>query len=481
MMKKTLSFVLLAAPVWAADLPVTPVPEPVFFEHRQDLPLPELSPDNAPSANKPSENAPVLTENELKQRPQLLEHLINQAVIDRRWDMLADLLALYRTLPAADTTLVRYAEGALMRSQNRHDEAVQRYRQIVAEHPDLDYVRLDLGLMLAEDKQYQEAAQELAVVAKADVAPPVRRLAEQVQKNLAETQSWQPSVDFQYAQTDNVNQASDRETIEWNGRQWRKTADSLPKSAHGFRYGVGVAREKNLGGHHFLYTHFNADGVHYWDNQDFNEQSLSAAAGYKWRNAAQTWGLVPFAEQNWLGGSRYNRLAGIKAEHSRRLSNRWQLALNGSFYQKRYRQHQTAERYDSNTLSTGATGIYQVSPDWAVYGGADWSGENTRERELASDRYGLRIGSAKTFANGLGLRANLHYARRLFKKEGSLVYLFKRQDNEYLADASLWHKALSYKGLTPKLNLRYLRIDSNMPGFYSRKSLQGFVSVEKAF
>ena len=49
-------------------------------------------------------------------------------------------------------------------------------------------------------------------------------------------------------------------------------------------------------------------------------------------------------------------------------------------------------------------------------------------------------------------------------------------------NASIWHNKISMgKGLVPHLNFRYLKIDSNMSGFYSRKSMQTFVSVEKQF
>ena len=60
-------------------------------------------------------------------------------------------------------------------------------------------------------------------------------------------------------------------------------------------------------------------------------------------------------------------------------------------------------------------------------------------------------------------------------------YGYPRRDKEYHAGAALWHNKLAWQGLVPKLNFRYLKIDSNMPSFYSRSNAQWFVSVEKAF
>ena len=89
-----------------------------------------------------------------------------------------------------------------------------------------------------------------------------------------------------------------------------------------------------MGGHHFVYGNLSGDGVHYWDNQDFNEQSLRLAAGYKTVRRCNLSGLYRFAEQNWLGGKRYNRETGIHTDFSRRLNEKWRLSLNAGYYQK---------------------------------------------------------------------------------------------------------------------------------------------------
>ena len=409
-----------------------------------------------------------------------LEEQINRAVVARDWDTLKTLLESYRALPDFNPVLHDYALGGLRRSQLRHGEAVSLYRGILAKHPDLAYPRFDLGVMMFENKQYREAKAELKR-AKPDLQPPMQQLADRYLASIESAQSWQPDVSLQYEQTDNVNNASSERVIEWNGRRWNKTADSLPQKAHGIRYGAGVSREINVGGHHFVYGSLSGDGVHYWDNQDFNEQSLRLAAGYKNRSAVQSFGIVPFAEQNWLGGKRYNRETGIHTDFSRRLNEKWRLSLNAGYIKKYYRNSGSAARYNSHMPLAGATLAYSAPKNWLLYGGADWSHDMTKEAEQASVRKGIRFGAAKAFENGFGIRTNLRYARRTFDAPGSLVYHLTRKDHEYQVNASIWHNKISWKGLVPHLNFRYLKIDSNMSGFYSRKSMQTFVSVEKQF
>ena len=457
-----------------ADVPPVRVPAPVFFDEHPG--------DKIPSSEElagQDEPAPAAVSDGLSPGS-ALEERINRAVIRQDWDALTDLLAQYRTRPDRDQILYDYALGALRRSQLRHDEAVALYRGIVLRQPDLAYPRFDLGVMLFENKQYREAAAELER-AKPDLQPDMQQLADHYLKAVKDAQSWQPEASLQYEATDNVNSASATEIIEWGGRQWHKTADSLPQSAHGFRYGLGLSREINLGGHHFAYGNLSGDGVHYWDNREFNEQSVNLAAGYKNRSITRSFGIVPFAEQNWLGGSRYNRSFGAHADFSRRLNARWRVMLNAGYVRKHYQDHRMAARYDAGMPLAGATLLYTAPKNWLFYGGADWSHDITKEAEQASVRKGVRLGMVKFFSDGLGLRANLRYTRRTFDAPGELVYRFIRKDREYQANASIWHDKIAWKGLVPHLNMRYLRTDSNMSGFYSRRNMQWFVSVEKQF
>lgn len=446
------------------------VPAPVSFDRLPETPI---SPEPPP---QPAPPAAVLSDD----NGSTPEAQISRALTEQDWPHLTKLLQKYQTLPARDPVLHDYALGALRRAQLRHNEAVALYRGILTQQPDLAYPRFDLGVMLFENKQYREAATELQR-AKPDLQPDMQALADRYLAAIKKEQGWQPEISLQYAATDNVNNASEAEIIEWDGRQWRKTADSLPQSAHGIRYGLGVSREINLGGRHFAAGRLNGDGVHYWDRHEYNEQSIHLAAGYKNRSVTRSFGILPFIEYNRLGGEPYNKVFGAQADFSGRLNDKWRIALNAGHIWKRYREERTAARYDGHMPSAGATLIYAAPKNWLLSGGADWSHDITREAEQASVRKGVRLGVFKTFSDGLGLRANLRYSRRVFDAPGTLVYRFVRKDREYQAGASVWHEKLSWKGLVPRLNLQYLKVDSNMGGFYSRRNMQWFVSVEKQF
>ena len=447
-------------------------PAALFFDDREIAPIPSEAP--------PQPAAPATHFADASADDNSLEAQINRAMIARDWAALPALVARYRAEPQHDPILYDYALGALRRSQLRHDEATALYRGIVARQPELAYPRFDLGVMLFENKQYREAKRELER-AKPDLSPEMQTLAERYLATINEAQNWQPEMSLQYETTDNVNNAADAREIEINRRIWRKTDESLPQSAQGLRYGLGVARERNVGGHHFVYGRINGDGVLYWNKHEYDEQSVNIALGYKNHTVKRSLGIVPFFEQNWLGGSRYSHHFGVQTEFSHQLGKRWRVMLNAGYVAKRYDEPLIAKHYNGKMPLVSATLMYSAPRHWLLYGGVDWSHDITKDAEQASVRQGVRLGMAKTFENGLGLRTHLRYARRRFDKAGTLVYLYTRKDDEYQANVSLWHDKLSWKNFTPHLNFRYLAIDSNMKGFYSRKNAQWFLSVERGF
>lgn len=231
--------------------------------------------------------------------------------------------------------LYRYAKGAMLRAEQDYDGAIELYQQILQTQPQLAYPRFDLGVMLFENKQYREAKQQLNKARKS-LDPQMQPLVERYLQAMAERQNWQPDAELQYTQTDNVNNASSEREVEIGGLRLLKNEDYLPQKAHGFRYGLGASREINLSGNHFVAFEGRFSGVHYWDNQDYSEKSLYGSFGYRKHSALQSWGILPFFEQNWLASPRYSKNFGANAEFRRQLNRQWTFSTNFNHTQKRY-------------------------------------------------------------------------------------------------------------------------------------------------
>lgn len=458
-------FVLVAGQMaWGADVLTTPTP--VFF----DTPAPVALPDESISPKLPTPSS-ALSED--------LETAISQAVLERHWDSLPALLEQYQKQDNFDSILVEYAQGAWQRSQGQQKNAIKSYQNILAKNPDLPYVKLDLALMLFENKAYQDAKKLLLELKGENLSPQTHGMIDHILKVIQDKQRLKFDTSLNYEANNNINNASKETTIKWLGKEWQKDPDSLPQKAHGIRYDASAEKERNLGGNHFLLTEGKLSGSHYWDNPKYNEQTLQFSLGYKYADKQNTAELSPYVEKNWLDAKPYNQSIGLTGRASYGISPKSKLQLSANLSQKYYQDDKVAKRYNSTLVGLGAT-LSHVFDDMLVYGGLDANQDNTLDKELASTRLGVRLGVRRQFGQ-LGANASVRYAKRDFKAPATFVYPFVRHDKEMGANLSLWHNKIAYKGFRPQLNLSYLNIDSNMPAFYSRNAFNYFVSIEREF
>ena len=474
-MKKLANFIIILPLATQAE--TFHAPQPVFFENNV---LPKQAEPQIKTQSKaesvPTSSFALSNADSTKTK---LEKLINYGVVKQQWHLLKQILPLYQQQANYDETLYRYAMGAMLWAEKEYAQAISLYQQILDEKPELAYPRFDLGVMLFENKQYRQAKAELEH-AKPELSPQMQQLTERYMQAMAERQSWQPDMELQYTQTDNVNNASSQQDIILRGLRFKKDEESLPQKAHGFRYGVGVNRELNISGNHFVTANGRFSGVHYWDNQDYSEKSLYASLGYRYRSALQAVGFSPFFEQNWLGSPRYSKNYGAVADFRRELTAYWAISGSFSHTQKRYADASVARRHNGYLNGVSLTLSYQAKPNWLLFSGVEGSVDRSKDKAESSLRRGVNIGSVwklKEFVSHISLR----YVKRDFRAENFYFPTKIRQDKEYSLNVSIGNNRLQWLGFVPKLNYRYRKIDSNIPEFYSRKSGEWFISVEKDF
>lgn len=284
-----------------------------------------------------------------------------------------------------------------------------------------------------------------------------------------------------YEKTDNVNNAGSATQIQWQGRTWQKSTQSLPKKAEGVRYDVDVQKDVQIDDNHYVSAEFDFDGVRYWDNGDYDEQTMSLGLGYKHQNAVGSVAVMPFASYLWFGGDDYYHEAGVNANINHRLSQRLNVGGGMSYTKRYYDDERLAHRYDSTIKSANVAYRYVVSPNAMVFGGADVRYDGTQDKEYASVRYGVNVGVLAQADNGIGGRVSLRYAKRVFDEPETLFYGFVRRDDEYYVQTAFWHDKWQYKGFVPNFNISYQKIDSNMKDLYTRDGLRSFISIEKRF
>ena len=406
-----------------------------------------------------------------------LDDQISQAIIGKDWLNLETYLKEYHQAKEYDHILYSYGLGALYRHQGKLKEAIQQYQQITKNNPMLYYPKFDLAMMLFEDKRYIEAKRELESV-KPFLNIQLQKLIDKVLLEINKSQKWQPNLNFSYEKTDNVNQSSKVETITLNGAEFARTQDSLPQKAQGIDYTLGISREVNFIKNSYLSYNVNLDGISYWDNKEYSEQTFSSSIGYVYKDIHQSWGILPFVQQNTLGNSRYSFNYGTSLNYSRELLDKLRFLISSTYIQKKYKNLNIANHFNGENTSETALLLYQLKSNILLYNGIEAMQDHLSDKSESSTKAGIRSGFLY-LSKPINIRTNLRYAKRNFK-EKNIWYKEKREDNEYEINIAMWHQQWQWYGFTPKLNYKYQKIDSNLP-LYKRSNNSWFITINKNF
>lgn len=415
--------------------------------------------------------APNLSENSS------LEEKINHAIVSKNWQLLEILLKEYRNSPDYDSILYDYGLGALYRYKGEQDKAIQIYKKIINLQPDLHYPHFDLAMMLFEDKRFNAAEAEFNSVYPF-MSPQVQVLIDQLLVQIKKEQAWSPVFNLSFEKTNNVNQSSNIREITIGEAIFIRDKESLPQKAQGIGYQLGITREKNIINNHYNYVGLQLNGINYWDNTEYSEQTIRADIGYKYKDIKQSWGVIPFIEKNLLGQSSYSLNYGAGFIYSYKLLNQLQVLTSFNYIQKSYRDNDLAKHYDGYTNSQSILLIYQSSSNLLTYGGLDWIDDQLKDKSESSKRNGIR-GGLIYLNNYLSIDTNLRYGKRRFSAD-NIWYSERRKDDEYQFNISLWNKQFQWKNFIPKINYSYQKIDSNL-ALYKRDNGSWFISIDRDF
>lgn len=397
------------------------------------------------------QEAPLPTDHDLKAA-------LETALDKEDWANLPVLLKQYRSRYLADQIFADYAEARWHTSRGEHIQAQALLRRVLARRPDWDEARTAMMHSLSAARSRPKAGANSRRLGAGDV--------------------WQLPLDMNYERSDSAYYASRNRTGLRTGSR-PQGSRSAPATANALRFNLNAQHDFSLRGNHKLHVGLTSGGTHYWDYYDISTRSVRFAAGYRNTSGSHSWALTPYTEQNWLGGERHTLNKGASAGYSNKLNDNWRVSLSASSINRTYNNPDYAKYYDGIVSSFSGTAEFRPDDAWTFNAGADYRSDQTDNAAYASGRTGIRTGVSRQFENGLKLGTSLQYGYRAFGKSQAL-YGIGRKDDEYSATASLSFKPHNWKGVTPKFDYRYSKVDSNVDTSSSETS-QWFMSLEKRF
>lgn len=404
-----------------------------------------------------------------------IENRIAQLMSAKDWKAMLELLDAYQRVPDYDRVLYDYAMGAYYRHIQDYGRAIELYNKITQDES-LVYPKFDLAIMLFEDKQYRRAKRIFDEIYY-KLPPSFQMIANQYRKAIEQDERVITNFEINYEKTDNVNNASSLKEIKIGEWLLVRDEDSLPQSATGVNYEIGLSKRINIEDHHYLQGDISIDGTHYWDNQDFSERRVRGELGYWYRDHHHGFGFMPFTEQNWQDSEKYHRQHGVNITYQERLNENMSANIFISYANKRYEDPKLSRLYDGRVYR-GSAMISRSIGDGYFYFGADNIIDKVRDESESSKRMGVRFGGG-FIGNKWAYQMGANYMYRQFEAP-NFWYQRVRQDNEYRMNASIWNQQIHWLGLVPKLNFQYQHINSNLP-LYDRQNNSWFISVDKMF
>ncbi len=164
-------------------------------------------PAHVKEAVKPSEKVLQVDEEILLANTELLERAMYSAVVTQNIAGIKAVLPIYEKWPQHDQSMARYAHGLLAQGEGKAGEAVNVYREFIADNPNAPMVRLQLAKALFEDKQNEAAADQFNRLQSEDMPEAVKNAIEAYRKALRERDSWQFNASLNMTREQNINQA----------------------------------------------------------------------------------------------------------------------------------------------------------------------------------------------------------------------------------------------------------------------------------
>lgn len=408
------------------------------------------------------------------------------SIRQKNWSAVLAFLGEYETLPGADPLLLAYARGALARIRGDMEQAEREYRHLLKLNPDFLPGRLELARVLFENHSEREADALFRQIA-AQLDPldnkqdGVRSSVSHFIQALQQRRAWSGSLALGPTWNDNLNQSSESHTclLEYAGQclYQRNVPDAI--EASGLDYEFTLNRQLPLSGHNGLYLRTLWYGQSYREHADYNESTLVAQAGYRFRDLDDQIRLAPLFEFSRYANDSLYGAWGLHSEWTRQLSRTRLLKLEGEYKALRYRRERYSH-YDGPSYSANATLWQQLPRGWTLFGGADWLYRKADEAIYAYQQPGLRLGFSKPFSSGLEATLFASYRERHYD-EYSQILGARRRDREQNYTLILRAPELNLAGLTPSLTLKHRRNDSNVDWLYRYERNQISLKLETRF
>lgn len=417
---------------------------------------------------------------EFSRYPDLVVTALNSTVT--MWDMdgVELLFPIYQQIPLQyqHPFLTKWAEAILAKKSKNYRESIRLYREILALQPESHMIRLQLAATLFENNELDASEGQFQKLRSEPLNPDYQKLINLYLQAIQKRDRWSFNGGLTYLNDPNINNAPK------SGTRYGNWTAPKSESAQGVGFNFNIGKKWSWGSGFFNELRLDSNGKYYWNNKKYNEFTARGALGLGFQNAKSTITLLPFMEQTlYASGSngsstlkRFSKSSGGTLEFSYWLSPKWQFNSSYEYGEQRYTSR---KHLNGNYHFVSTSLLYLANAKQYWFAGLNYNRTSTRDKDDSFFRRGVNIGWGQEWGKGFSTRLSLSVAQKRYKGPMPIFNITQR-NKEYGFQASIWHRAVHFWGITPRLTYNFTKTRSNHV-FYTYDKHKVFIDFSKQF
>ena len=377
-----------------------------------------------------------------------------------------------------DIDEIDFLWGTIAMMRGEWQEAIERFRAMLARDPTLLRVRLDLALAYFQAGEDGSAAYHFRqALAAEDLPPTVRANALSFLDRIRRRKSWSVTGSLSLAPDTNINAATSAREIDLFGLPATLSEDARQTSGVGLSASVGGGYEARLSPDLRFLTSAQLHTRTYGSGKSaFNEQTLSLRAGPRF--LFERFELRPelVARGRQLGKETYSRAGGLELSGDWLIAPTWR--LSGSLGAE-WNSYETF--LGEGALYTAQVGLsHALGQTTLLQGIAGW-----RREALDSDAYSWRefivgLSVAHELPRGFVVTAGPSYRWREYGAPLPIYGPDARRDETLAGRITVSNRHIDLFGFMPEVTVRHEVRDSNL-GLYEYERSVAELGVVRSF
>ncbi|MCK3655574.1 hypothetical protein A4G19_07380 [Pasteurellaceae bacterium Macca] len=450
------------------------------IQDQQPTPIHTQSQHRHPVQTANTEKSVSMSKAELAQHPDLLIRALLPALMQSNDENVALLYPIYQQIPQQyqDPTLSQWAQAIVAKSEQDYGKSIHLYRELLAKYPDHALIRLQLAMALTANNELEAAEDQFKKLRSEVQNPQDQAELDKWLEAINRRDRWTFSGGLTYLNDPNINNAPKA------GTTYGRWTAPKRESAQGIGFNLNVGKKWSWGNGFFNELRLNSNGKYYWDNRKYNEITNRGSFGIGFQNAKYNVSLAPFMEQTlYAGGSaksdtlkRFSKAGGVSLDMNYWFNPKWQLNGSYEYSEQRY----TQRKHLNGNAHFGSLGlVYVANAKQYWFSNLSYQRTATRDKDDSYFRRSINLGWGQEWGKGLSSRLSVSYGQKRYKAPMPIFQITQR-NKELGFQASVWHRAIHWKGITPRLTYNFTRTRSNHV-FYSYDKHRLFLEFSKHF